>query len=120
MQSLLLVKADSSSFEPSEVEQVFRSDSRFRDLRVNTSSGDVIACKFVDSENWTLISLGTERECISVSYTGRAALQAALAIQRGLSYPLRAFDSSYTFDLTFFDISTVEELEAAIENARTS
>jgi hypothetical protein len=43
-----------------------------------------------------------------------------LIVQKALGIPLRLFYSSYTFDLTFSGISTVEELEAAMDNARTS
>jgi len=120
MQSLLLLKADDSPFQPSEVEQAFRSDSRFRDLRANTSSGELTECDYVEPDDWAIIYLSDDRERISFSDTGRAALQAALIVQKALGIPLRLFDSSYTFDLTFSDIATVEELEAAMDNARTS
>lgn len=120
MQSLLLIKADSSSFEPSQVEQVFRSDSRFRDLRPNTASGELTECDYVEHGDWAIVYLSEDRQSISFSNTGRAALQAVLIIQKALGIPLRLFDSSYTFDLTFAGLSTVEELEAATDNAPTS
>jgi hypothetical protein len=120
MQSLLLVKADSSSFEPSEVEQVFRADSRFKDQRVNTPTGELTECDYVEPNDRAIIYLSDDQESISFSNTGAAALRAVLIIQKALGIPLRLFDSGYTFDLTFSGISTVEELEAAIDNARTS
>jgi hypothetical protein len=120
MQSLLLLKADDSSFEPSEVEQVFRSDSRFKDLRISTPNGELTECTYVEPNDRAIIYLSDDREWISFSNTGRAALQAVLIIQNALGIPLRLIDSSYTFDLTFSGLSTVEKLEAAMENARTS
>ncbi|HEY2895008.1 MAG TPA: hypothetical protein VGJ16_12365 [Pirellulales bacterium] len=120
MQSLLLLKPDSNRFESLEVEQVFRSDSRFRHLRINSSSGELTECDFVEADDWAIVRLSKDREWISISNSGRAALQAVLIIQKALGVPLHAFDSSYTFDLTFSGISSVEELEAAMDNARTS
>jgi hypothetical protein len=120
MQFLLLCKADSRLFDQSEVERIFRSDAKFVDLRFNTPVGDLIACKYVDSDDWTLINLDNDRQSISLSGTNRAAMQAVLAIQKALGIPLRVFDNTYSFDLTFSVIATVEELEAAMDNARTS
>lgn len=120
MQSLLLTKINFSSFEPSEVEQVFHSDSRFKNIRGNSSIGGLTECDYVEAGDSATIYLSDDRECISVDNTGRVALKAVLTIQKALGIPLRAFDSSYSFDLTFSDIATVEELEAAMENAPTS
>src|SRR3954454_18997111 len=120
MQSLLLVKPDFSSFEPSEVEQLFHSDHHFRDPRVDSSSGELSECDYVEGGNSTTIYLSDDRECLSIDDTGEAALKALLIVQKALGLPVRAFDSSYTFDLTFSDISSVEELEVAIDSARTS
>ena len=55
-----------------------------------------------------------------MDHTWGAALRAALLIQKSLRIPLRMIDDDNSFDLTFSGISTVEELEAAMENARTS
>jgi hypothetical protein len=120
MQFLLLFKADSSLFDQSEIEQIFRSNSNFRDLRVNDSGGDLVACRYVESDDWALIDLGEDRQSICFSNTGHAALRAVLLIQQALGVPMRVYNDTYTFDLTFSDISTVEELEAAMDNARTS
>jgi hypothetical protein len=120
MQSLLLLKADDSSFQPSEVEQVFRSDSRFKDLRTSAPNGELTECTSVEPNDWAIIYLSDDREWISCSNTGRASLQAVLIIQNALGIPLRLIDSSYTSDLTFSGIATVDELEAAMDNARTS
>src|SRR4051794_27034487 len=92
-------KADSSRFESSEVEQVFRSDSRFKDLRVNSSSGELTECDYVEPDDWAIIRLSKDREWISISNTGSAALRAVLILQKRLGIPLHVFDTSYTFDL---------------------
>jgi hypothetical protein len=120
MQSLLLLKADDGSFEPSEVEHVFRSDSRFKDLRISAPHEGLTECTCVERNDRAIIYLSDDRGWLSLSNTGRAALQAVLIIQKALGIPLRVIDSNYTFDLTFSDISTVEELEAAMDNAPTS
>lgn len=120
MQFLLLFRADSTLFDPSEVERVFRSHSSFLDLRLNTPVGDLIECEFIEANDRTLICLDQDRQAISLSKAGGAALNAVLIIQQALGVPMRVYNDSYTFDLTFSDISTVEELEAAMDNARTS
>jgi hypothetical protein len=120
MQFLLLFKADGSLFDRSELERVFRSNTHFRDVRFDTPVGDLIECEYVDADDSTLIHLGKDRESVFLNHTWGAALRAVLAIQQSLGIPMRLFNDDYTFDLTFSDISTVEELEAAMENARTT
>jgi hypothetical protein len=120
MQFLLLFKADSSLFELPEVEHVFRSNPHFQDLRIDTSFGDPIECEYVEPDDRTIIRLDKDRQSIFLTHTWGAALKAALTIQRALGIPMRMYNDDYTFDLTFSDIATVEELEAAMNNARTS
>jgi hypothetical protein len=118
MQSLLLFKPDSSLFDDKEVERIFRSNPQFKDIRVNTP-WDLIECKYIGRDGSTIITLSADSSTISMNYMD-AALQAALQIQKALRVPLQMVNSSYTFDLTFSDISTVEELEAAMDNSPTS
>jgi hypothetical protein len=120
MQFLLLFKSDGAVFDRSETERAFRSDAHFKDLRFETPGGDIIACTYAEPDDWTLVNLNKDRQSIFFSSTQGAALRAVLAIQQSLGIPMRMFNDDYTFDLTFSDISTVEELEAAIENARTT
>ncbi len=120
MQFLLLLKADSSLFDQAELERIFRSNPNFKNLRVNAPGGDLIACRYVESDDLTLITLGEDRQSIVFSDTRGAALRAVLIVQQALGVPMRVYNDTYTFDLTFTDISTVEELEAAMDNAQTS
>jgi hypothetical protein len=120
MQFLLLYKADSSLFDRSEVEHVFRSDPRFKDLRFDTPGGDLIECEYVETDDRTIVNLDNDRQAIFLSHTWGAALRAVLVIHKSLGIPLRLINDDYTFDLTFSDISTVEELETAMDHARTS
>ena len=120
MQFLLLLKADASLFDPTEVEQVFRGDAHFQDVRFNTPVDTLIECEYGEPGDWTLVKLRTDRESIYFSHTWGAALRAVLAIQHGLKVPMRVYNDDYTFDLVFSDIKTVEELEVAMENAQTS
>ncbi len=120
MQSLLLINPDFSPFNPKVVERAFDACPEFKNMRTKTPVGTLVECKYVEPDDWTTIRLSADAERISLTGTSGAALQAALLIQKSLGIPLRVFDDIYTFDLTFSDISTVEELEAAMENARTS
>ncbi len=120
MQFLLLSKADGGLFDRDELEQVFRSNSHFRDLQFDTPVGDLIACQYAEPDDWTLIHLGRDRQAISLNQTWGAALRAVLCIQNAIGVPMRLLNDDYTFDLTFSNISTVEQLETAIDQARTS
>ncbi len=119
MQFLLLFKADASSFDPSELELIFRSDPHFQDIRLNAPSGEPIDCVYRELDDWTLIHLDKDRDSIYFNSTQGAALSAVLTIQHALGVQMRVYNDSYTFDLTFSNIETVEELEAAMDNART-
>ena len=119
MQSLLLFKPDLSPFDPMAVERAFRSCG-FTDIRVDKPVGALIECEYIERDYPTIIRLSKDASTISISNTGDAALRAVLLIQKALGVPLRMVDSVYSFDLVFSNIATVEELEAAMENARTS
>jgi hypothetical protein len=120
MRSILLLKADLSSFGPSEMAKAFAAHSNFRNLEFDAHYGGPVACEYIDSDGFALIHLSDDRECISLSNTGTSALGAIVNIQKALGIPLRMCDSCYSFDLTFSDISSVEELEAAMDNSPTS
>jgi hypothetical protein len=120
MQSLLVFKPDFTPFDPKVVEHAFRSRPEFSNLRFEEPGGALIECKYVEPTDWTIIRLSKNASTISLTDTWGAALRAALLIQKSLGIPLRMVDDDNSFDLTFSDISTVEELEAAMDNARTS
>jgi hypothetical protein len=82
--------------------------------------GGLIECEYVDADDSTLINLGKDREPIFLNHTWGAGLRAVLVIQQSLGIPIRVFNDDYTFDLTLSGLSTVEELGAAMENARTT
>jgi hypothetical protein len=120
MQSLLLFNPDLSAFDPTAVESAFLSRPEFQDVRFEETGGALIECQYFEPDDWTIIRLSGDAATISTSNTGYAALRAALLIQRSLGIPLRMVNDDNTFDLTFSNITTVEELEAAMEDARTS
>jgi hypothetical protein len=120
MQSLLILNPDDSLFDVATVERAFRACPQFTDIRLDDPVGSLIECEYNEPDDWTMIRLSKDRDVISVDYTAGAALRAVLLIQKALGRPLRVFDEGYTFDLTFSDIATVEELEAAMEDAATS
>jgi hypothetical protein len=120
MQFLLLFNPDFRPFEPKVVERAFRTCAEFTDLRLDEPCGALIECEYIEPTDRTIIRLSGDASSISVDHTWGAALRASLLIQKSLGIPLRMFNDDNTFDLTFSDISTVEELETAMDNARTN
>lgn len=120
MQFLLLFNPDESLFEFSSVERALRACPQFTDFRLDDPFGSLIECDYKEPSDQTTIRLNGSRKSIFVNGTSDAALRAVLLIQRALGRPLRVVNDDYTFDLTFSDIATVEELEAAMDNAKTS
>lgn len=119
MQFLLLSNPDFSPFDVASLERALRSYPQFTDFRLDLPDGTPIECEYKEPDDWTTISLDDDRETIFVDHIEGAALRAVLLIQKVLGRPLRMLNDDYTFDLTFSDIATVEELEAAMEEAGT-
>lgn len=120
MQFLLLLNPDDSLFDFPSVERALRSCPQFTDFRLDDRIGSLIECRYEEPDDWTTISLSDDRKAIFVDHASGAALRAVLLIQKALGQPLRILDDDYTYDLTFSDIATAEELEAAMEKASTS
>jgi hypothetical protein len=89
-------------------------------LRLDEPGGALLECEYVEPDDRTIIRLSGDASTISIYHTWGAALRAALLIQKSLEAPMRMVNDDYSFDLTFSNISSVEELEAAMESARTS
>jgi hypothetical protein len=102
------------------VERAFRSCPQFTDVRLDDPCGSPVECQYEERDSRTTIRLSEDRDIIFIDHTWGAALKAVLLIQKALGRPLRVFDDDYSFDLTFSDIATVEELEAAMERASTN
>lgn len=119
MQSLFIIRTDFRPFDRSAIEHVFRSTRGFQELQFDTP-WDLMECEFVEANGRTRINLDKDQETICLSHSGDAALRAVLIIQKSLGIPLRVFDNTYSFDLTFSNIESIEELEAAMDNAKTS
>lgn len=120
MQSLLLINPDASQFNVADVERAFRFYPQFSHVRLDDPCGSPVECRYEEPGSRTTIRLSADRKAIFIDHTWGAALTAVLLIQKALGRPLRVFNDDYTFDLTFSDIATVEELEAAMEKASTS
>ena len=120
MQFLLLSNPDDSLFDVASVERAFRSCPQFTEVRLDDPCGSPVECQYEEPDSRTTIRLNGSRETIFVNHAWGAALTAVLLIQKALGRPLRVFNDDYTFDLTFSDIATVEELEAAMDKAKTS
>src|SRR6266478_6657598 len=103
MQKLLLFNADNRPFAVSLIEQIFRSESGFQEVRFNEPGGAAIEADYLDGPDYTIVRLSGNRETISLSGTTDAALRAALILQRHLSASLRIIDLDYSFDLLLQD-----------------
>src|SRR5689334_22870957 len=120
MQFLMLFNPDFSQFDPTQVAHALRSCPEFKNTRIDTPVGTLIECEYNLSDESTTVRLSPNAERISLTGVSNASLSAALLIQKCLKIPLRVVNDANTFDLTFADIETVQELEAAMDNARTS
>ncbi len=120
MQKLLLFKPDLTPFDPMAVERAFRSCADFKDLRFDEPGGALLECQYTEPGAWSTIRLSGDASTISLSFAWGPAIRAALLIQKFLGVPLRMVTSDNSLDLTYSDISTAAELEAAMDNARRS
>jgi hypothetical protein len=120
MHNILLFNPDFRPFEFVVIKRIVQSATGFRDVRLNEPGGDVLEAQYAEPDDWTFVGLSGDRETISLSGTSDAALRAALILQQNIGTPLSMVDTEYSFDLTFYDLSNVEQLRAAIEQARTS
>jgi len=120
MTNILLIRIDEMPFDVSAVAHIFSTQSGFRDVRFDEPGGAAVEADYREPEDWTIISLSGDRGAISLSGTSDAALRAALILQTHLNFPLRIFDTNYSFDLMLQDYSNVEDLRAAIEAAQAN
>jgi hypothetical protein len=120
MHNILLLNSDNRPFDVAAIERIFQSESGFRDVRFNEPGGAVIEADYIEPEDSTIVGLSGSRKSISLSGTSDATLRAALILQRRLGTPLRMFDTEYSFDLILSGFSSIEELQAAIDLARSS
>ena len=118
MQFLILVNPDFSPFDPSAVERALRSCDSFTHLRNSEPGGALIECQYIEPDDWTFVRLSCDAAGITIDHTSGAALKAAILVQKHLGVPIRMIDDDNSFDLIFSGIQSVEELEAAIENAQ--
>jgi hypothetical protein len=120
MTNLLLLYHDDRTFEISDIKRIFEANRGFSDVRLDEPGGAAIEADYVEHEDRTIVGLSRSRRSISLAGTTDAAFHAALILQRDLGTPLRLVDTGYTFDFILEGSLTVEELRAAVEDARTS
>ena len=118
MHSLLLLDADEREIPVDELRRILQSATGFQRLRQNTPAGIPIEADFVEGTDFTTVGLSTTRKAISIRGTSGAALSAAWILRNHLDIPLRMVDTDYSFDLMLQDYATIDELEAAIDEAR--
>jgi hypothetical protein len=118
MHSLLLFDTTDRPISAGTLQRIFESVEGFKQVRRNTPAGTVIEADYLDGEDFTIVGLDSKRETISISGTSGAALTAAWMLQQHFSTPLRIVDTEYSFDLVVSDFASIEQLEAAIDDAR--
>lgn len=119
MTSLLLLCPDDLHIDADTMLALFEDDTRFADIRRNTPTGSLVEADFRIGDDYTTARLSQNGRRISLSGTSDAALAAALVIQSHLKIVMRIIDTDYTFDLTLSDYTTLDALNAAIEEARS-
>jgi hypothetical protein len=120
MHSLLLFDVNEQPIDLAAIEDIFRSEAGFHEVRRNTPIGTPIEADFVDRGDFTTVGVSTDCETISIRGTSGAALQVAWLLHTQLRMPLRMVDTEYSFDLMLDDFASIEELVAAIDSARAS
>ena len=102
---LLLVNADeSATFQREQVMEAVKTIPGFEMSSPSSFQGCAIRGEFKYQDDSTFFELSDDDTRISLSGTGIAALAFALVFQRRITEPLRAFDSSYTFDVCLNDV----------------
>ena len=117
MNHLILVRDDYSSFEPSDVQQIFETIPGSQMLAETADIGSGIGCKFNWNGDKTIARLAGDSKAITIHGTGKASQQMALEIQRRYPQPLRVTDLDYGFDLFVGEIGSVEEFTKKIRDA---
>jgi hypothetical protein len=118
MQMLILFNSDHRPFDRQQIHDIFRSESKFHEVRFNTPGGSTIEADYVDGQDSTIVRLSDDLETLSLSGQTDAALHAAMILQRHLQGTIRIIDLDYAFDLSLADFQTIDELRAAVENAQ--
>lgn len=112
---LLLLNADEQTmFCKDDVLQTLQSVRGLHGLQEGTSLGSVLRGVFEFQGDTTTVELSDDLKRISLSGTGVAALQIALELKEKLSIPLRAFDSSYTFDVLLNAVHDLYDFQSKI------
>lgn len=118
MDNLLLFKADDTSISAELLEQILSSVRGFTEIRRHTPAGTLVEAHYSSGDDFTTVRLNSTGKAISISSTSPAALEAAIVVQRGMPFPLRIINMSYSFDLSLQDYENVRDLEAAIDAAQ--
>ncbi len=76
----------------------------------------VLSCYYKFDDNDVSVRLGKDLTYVSLKNTGKAALNFALELQQLLDVNLTVTNTDYTFLCKLNKISSLEELENAVEN----
>jgi hypothetical protein len=118
MHNLNLFDPTGHAIPADDVRSAVESDGRFGSVRRNTPTGTLVEATFNCGDAFTTARLSEDGERISLSSTSAAAPSAALVLQRHLRTPLRIVDTANSFDLMLGGYASLEDLNAAIDEAR--
>jgi len=119
MHSLLLFDEIDREIPVIALQRIFQSVAGFQDVRYDTPLATPIEARYIEGEDFTTVDLNEKRKTISIRGTSGAALSAAWILHSHLELSLRMVDTDYSFDLILSRFSNIEELEAAIDEARS-
>lgn len=120
MHSLMLFDSTGRKISVDALRRALSSIPQCKQIRESASSGTPLQADYAEGDDFTTIYLISSHEAISIRGTSGAALSAAWAIHAKLGIPLRMVDTDYSFDLLLDQFSTLEQLSAAIDQARAS
>lgn len=118
MQFLLVFQQGGEEFEFGSTRRIFESTPGFRGVRFDEPGGAALEATYAHGDESVIVQLSRTLKSITFSRESTVALNAALLLQTQSEKPLRITDSDYSFDLGLSDFQTMQQLEAAIDNAR--
>jgi hypothetical protein len=115
MMDIYLVNLDFSPLDATRLEELFRSDERFCNVKDNLVVGELLEADYVSGDDVARVALDEQGTALSISWESDVSVSIALLLRNGLGQRLRVFDTQYSFDLVIDESTTLEELMAAID-----
>lgn len=103
-------------FDKAILAQILRSILGTSKIKMeNDNCGTILESNYHFGDDFTTFRLSESLTFFSMDGTGRASQNIALEIQKQLSLPLYAFDTSYCFDIPLQEVTSLEDFEQKIK-----